>query len=95
MFLLLVHNGLLDEAYGDLTLQTFKIKQSQNVAFAFIFSIKKSNQRFGAAPRSYEPTKISRLTYALLAIVGVVFILLIYSLSPFVRAEFLLFQSDC
>ncbi len=63
------HNGLPHEAYGDLTIQTFQIEQSQSVVFVFNFSFLKPNQRFGADSRSHKAYKMSRTPYALLRFV--------------------------
>ncbi len=40
-------DGWLDEAYGDLTNQTFQNSTEPNLLFVFIFSFLKPNQRFG------------------------------------------------
>ncbi len=48
-----------------LTVLTFKFHVAKALYLFLSFSFQKPNQRFGDDGRSYEPTKISRLTYAL------------------------------
>jgi hypothetical protein len=48
IYLLLVNNDCLDEAFGDLMNQTFQNSSEPNLLFDFNFSFLKPNQRFGA-----------------------------------------------
>ncbi len=52
-------NGLPHEAYGDLTIHTIQVEQSQSVVFVFNFSFLKPNRRFGGVCRSHKPIKMS------------------------------------
>ncbi len=53
----ITHNGWLDEAYGDLTNQTFQNSAEPNLLFVFIFSLLKPNQRFGGVQISHSTSK--------------------------------------
>jgi hypothetical protein len=58
-------NGWLDEAYGDLTNQTYQNSTEPNLLFVFIFSFLKPNQRFGGARLANCTPKKIRTPYAL------------------------------